>query len=888
MPEQELINLSTLVIGRFLSHYAQADLASLYSENMEVQVNVAQDEGEITEGDYQGRHWRGYTNGIEVWKPFRIPWNAKTDPEYIDRPIKWNFEAHVESIGMTGWDWKNRVSKWVAFDFDSILNHAAGLTQEELLTMVETLKDIEWVTIRKSTSGTGLHIYIYIDDYPTKNHVEHSALARAILGKLAGLTALDLQTKVDVCGGNMWVWHRKSKGTDGLTLIKSGIRMQRADIPINWQDHIGAISKTNKNRNTDIESTARQRNFNQLDNVHRDLLRHLDDMGALWWWDQDLNMLVTHTFWLKRAHEELGLLGVFETNSPATEVNEQNCFCFPLKGGAWSVRRYTPGILEHGTWDQDGHGWTRCYFNKQPDLYAAASMNSGVENKKGAYEFNQAETGISAARLLGAYIDIPIKYMNRKLTIKRDTKDDKKIVVELQREPTDEPLVGWIAEKNVWFRKFFVKAAISNEEPEISDFDDYLRHITTCTDDDCGWALLSDATWRFEPLAHIKAALKAMGNKTDDLDKIIGAAILRPWKKVTKPLQPEYPAGREWNINAAQFSITPSISETLNFPSWTKLLQHCGAGLDTAIKEHPWARANGLTSGADYLKCWIASLLQKPEAPLPYLFFYGEQNTGKSIFHEAFSLLITRGCVRADIALSGQQTFNAELANAIMCVVEETDLNKSKTAYNRIKDWVTGREILIHEKRITPYPIVNTTHWVQCSNERSACPIFPGDTRITMLHVEPLDPMDLIPKSELLDKLKKEAADFLAEVLKLELPEPVDRLNIPAIETSDKLQASNNNMTPLERFISEKCFYVPGASIKYSEFYEEFIRHCEPQERIDWTQRRLGRELPPKFPKGRNPQAGSQWFIGNISFESGETIGPKYVLRGETLALEVL
>ena len=57
----------------------------------------------------------------------------------------------------------------------------------------------------------------------------------------------------------------------------------------------------------------------------------------------------------------------------------------------------------------------------------------------------------------------------------------------------------------------------------------------------------------------------------------------------------------------------------------------------------------GVLTGADYLKCWIAALFQEPMEPLPYLFLYSqEQNTGKSILHEALSLLLTRGVVRAE------------------------------------------------------------------------------------------------------------------------------------------------------------------------------------------------------------------------------------------------
>jgi chaperonin GroEL (HSP60 family) len=43
------------------------------------------------------------------------------------------------------------------------------------------------------------------------------------------------------------------------------------------------------------------------------------------------------------------------------------------------------------------------------------------------------------------------------------------------------------------------------------------------------------------------------------------------------------------------------------------------------------------------------------------LFFFGPENSGKSIFHEAFNELVTTGVVMADRALTNQSDFNGEL-----------------------------------------------------------------------------------------------------------------------------------------------------------------------------------------------------------------------------------
>lgn len=884
----------TQAVKLFLTGKTHKDLADLYNHNMELQVNVAQDAGEPIEGEFKGRKWRGYTDGLETWKPFRIPWNAKSEPEYEDSELKYNLEAHVEAIGMTGWDWKARMSRWVAFDFDSLVNHKEGLSQSDLEAIVNNLKDIEWVTIRKSTSGSGLHIYIFVE-VPTLNHNEHAALARSLLGKLSAMTAFDFQSKVDGCGGNMWVWHRKMKNTPGLTIIKSGRPMQDIEIPANWKDHLKVMHQRkvagDKICTKDsFEQLANQRSHTELDPEHKRLITYLEEVGAFWWWDQDLNMLVTHTYWLKKAHTDLMLRGIFETTSPANNTREQNVFGFPLKGGGWSIRRYTPGIAEHASWEQDGQGWTRCFFNKEADIRTAARTFGAIEDKKGNFVFKEAEMGAKALEMLGVVTEIIPGLRNRQMTIAIDKKDERKVKIEIAREATDLPFADWSPETKTWYKSFTTKTSTVTGESNVADFDAFLRHMVTSGSDDYGWAIFTDNEWRFEPLLHIRPALGAAGYSKEEIGPIIGTAILRPWKKVNLPLQPEYPGKREWNLGSAQLAFTPSSGDSLTYPTWSKVLQHCGVGLNDAIKHNAWAKANGIKTGADYLKVWVASLFQFPMEPLPYLFFYGEQDCGKSSFHEALTMLLTRGVKRADAALASQSSFNAELEDAILCVVEETDLQSNKQAYNRIKDWVTGRDMLIHKKGMTPYTMPNTTHWMQCANERAACPVFPGDTRITMCYVESLAPMDKVPKNELFDKLKKEAPDFLGEILGLEIPRSNDRLKVPAIVTSDKLSASEENMTPLERFLHENCYYVPGKLLKYSEFYDKFKSCMEPNDVPTWTIIKTGRNLPPHFPKGRLPSNPS-WFVGNISFaplDEGEPVESKLMLVGDKLIPQVV
>lgn len=886
----------TEAIKAFLTYSTHSDLASDYNYGMECQVNVAQDNGEKIAGEFKGREWAGYTDGFQTWKPFRIPRNAMDKPEYEDVPMAFDLASHAEGIGMTGWNWVELCSKWVAFDFDAITGHSdkhrTKVDWDEMQRVKDAACEIPWVTVRYSTSGQGLHLYVYLNDVKSENHTVHAALARSILAKMSALTGYDFISKVDICGGNMWIWHRKMAGTNGLQIIKKGSIL--TDIPINWRDHINVIRGSSRKIRHNIpgsrelpeifnkfEQLSGQRNRVKLDEDHRKLITWLNEHKRFFWWDADHHMLVTHTKHLADAHEALNFCGIFKTNSQGLNPDEQNCFAFPMRRGAWSVRRYSLGVTEDPSWEQDGSGWTKCYLNHEPNLKTAAAAHGGLEDPSGGFVFTSGADANEAALSLGADVRIPAGYDSRATTIKPH-KDGRRVVVEFPRlaEDNKDKLQGWLQKGNKWIKIF--NANLSNHhEADSDDYDDVVRHLISPDNNDAGWVLHSDEAWHDEPLNHIRPALESMGLKPPEIKMVLGGNVFKPWKLVTRPFQPEYPGDRQWNRKAPQLRFLPNTSDDLRYPSWLKILNHVGQGLTVALENNPWAKGNCITTGADYLKCWIASMIQNPCEPLPYLFIYSDaQNTGKSIFHEALSLLFYPGYQRADHALTNAN-FNAELEGAVLCVVEETDLNRNLTAYNRIKDWVTSRLLPIHRKMFTPYHIENTTHWVQCANTRIACPIFSGDTRITMLHV-PNPPRDQIPKRKLLAMLEKEAPDFLGAIIRLEIPESNDRLNVPVIETDDKIAASEANRNALEVFIAERCYYSPGSAISLTEFYKTFIDWLDPTERFNWaSKQKVSSKMPDKFPKGRLT-SNSTWHWGNISFipPTEEILNhPRYIAR---------
>ena len=872
-----------IAVGNFLGARARPDIAIIWTEEMEVQVNVAQDGGDRVEGIFQGRKWTAWTDGHQTWKSYRIPFNANTKPHYTDIEIKFDLAEHCEGVGMTGWNWVKKQSQWVAYDFDAIVGHSdkheATLSEAEIEEVTKAACEIPWVTVRQSTSGNGLHLYVHLDNIDTANHTEHAALARSILSKMSAVTGFNFNNKVDACGGNMWVWHRKYEANkeEGLKLIKQGTMLK--EIPLNWRDHI-AVTKGRSTRTAPgfvgekdlepFEQLCGSSTRVPLDDQHKALFEFLDSISAMYWFDQDHHMLVAHTADLLKAHEALGMRGIYTTNASGKNQDDQNSYAFPLRNGAWVVRRHTPGVSESTTWDQDTSGWTRCYLNRDPDINIACRTYGGLENAKGQYVFERAETAAQAAGAMGIHMDVPPWAVHRRTTIQE--RRDGKLIIEMVRETNDigneMSKAGFVEEKKRW--QLVSGHVPMSYEQELGNFDDIIRHLCSTSGSDAGWVFQADGTWKIEPLTHVKMALKSLGNSSIEADLVLGQAVIKAWDLVNRPFQPEYPGDRVWNRDAAQFALPPSLDlDDLKFDTWLKLLQHCGNALDISVHQNQWCLDNGITRGGDYLKLWIASVFQFPFEPLPYLFMYGDQSTGKSTFHEALHLLIKTGLIRADTALINPSGFNGELAGAVLCVVEETDLrqNHSQT-YNRIKDWTTGQTISIHVKGSTPYMATNSTHWIQCSNEFESCPVFPGDTRITMIHVAA--PEVFIAKRDLMRMLNDEAADFLAHVMSLEIPDINDRLRIPILLTEDKIEAEKANQNEVERFVEEKCHFVNGEMVLLSEFYTTFYDWLEPIQRPKWTKRRMGQFLPAPIVKGRYAKEQGRHYVANVCFTKRE------------------
>ena len=835
---------------------------------METQVNVSPGNGEPVEG--KRTTW---SDGINEWWNIRLPKNANDTPTWSDYELRFPFELHAEGIGCTGWDWQALRSRWVAFDFDSITTHAKGIgvTDEELERVKAAAEALPYVETRRSTGGSGIHLYVYFDEagVPTENHTEHAALARCILGMMSSETGFDFASQIDCCGGIMWLWHRKMTAENhGLSMVKSSTKeLAVADLPANWRDHIEVVQRkrskvrVNGVAEDDLDTFEALTNSHRripLDDSHKAQIESLMRSGFTTLWISDQHLLQTHTaalsnMLLKEA-KELGLIGYFKTISQGNNPGTPNCFLFPLPNGAWKVYRFGPGINEADTWNQDGQGWTTCHFNRTPDLSIAAKAHGGIEDseKVGEFVFDDAEKAMEAAAALGEKIALMDKMMDREIRLK--TAKDGRLAVEVEKKETDGKMEGWLAKKDKWTRVFDTKTRNDkSDELGFSEHDALLREIMAASKEYAGWVLFKDGDWYREQSANVKMLLQSKGLGKPEAESIMGEAVGKSWMLVNLPFQREYPGGRQWNMEAPQLKYQPAVLGDDDYPvhpHWDKVLNHVGQDLNAGIREAPWAQRAGIKTGAQYLMAWIACMIRHPFSKVPYLFLYGPENSGKSIFHEAIALLITKGCVAADRALTNASNFNGELANCVLAYVEEVDVTKAKGALEKIKDWVTSLVISIRKMRCDQYSQANTTHWVQCANRRENCPVFPGDSRITVIHVPDLLPDQEIPKEKLLELLTAEAPHFMYSLMNCELPEPAGRLRIPVAITDSKVRSESENRNALEEFLDECCFAAPGTLTSFRDFFDKFYNNLTDNEKGEWTKNRVLKELPVKYPSG--------------------------------------
>jgi hypothetical protein len=637
-----------------------------------------------------------------------------------------------------------------------------------------------------------------------------------------------------------------------------------------------------------------------LDEQHLKVLEDLEATGHTSLWVTDHHLWQGHTAgvkavfddWAERGHP---MKGLFDTNSLDSDPGKPNCFMRPRPNGAWDVYRFGEGTDENPMWDTQGK-WTHTTLNYPATLRQICMACDGYEgtDEKQGLLFETVDDLKKALKLLKSDVPVPTKAVDRTLSLYVNDRGKVVLVIEKKRSDSKSDFPRFVKTPRGWER--WLDGAIETSDNEVKDqaiwseLDEKIRALKTESNSGAqfdSWVMKdNDSEWTNHPRDNISSFLAKEGfNKPAP---ILGGAVFKAWMLTNDPFMPEYPGGRRWNRNAAQLVYAPvelGENESPVHPTWDRVMEHCGVELNEYIPELPWCKDWGVVTGGDYLTAWVACMLQNPHGKLPYLFMYGPQNSGKSSFYEALDLLMTKDSVmRADKALTSDQGYNGELEGVVLAVIDEVDISKAgATAYNRIKDWVTGMSLCLHAKYGQPRTVSNTLHFVQLSNTRRALPVLPGDTRITAMNVPALE--EEIPKDRLFDLLRKEASHFMYTLLNYDVQEAESRMMIPVIETQGKQDAAADNVDELEQFIAEQCYEIPGAAIRFSDFVKAFQASLEIFQQSEWKERIIRAVVSEKLMYGRS-RKHNQAIIGNLSLDATIQPSTPFVKDGRFLRRE--
>ena len=789
---------------------------------IEVQVNVRTDLGKSRQRDYTAPNGKQKTftcrvhEGAEFY-PIRYPHGSMDNPDWDTDPgLRYPLAAYVEEIGTT-WFAKSG-SRRVVYDVDAAFGHKnGGLTEAELRKIHEVCKPIEYIEMRRSTSGRGLHLHLLLSGIKVENHTQHAAIARCLLAKICEDAGLEFSSQIDCMGGNIWFWSRRATHENrGFECLKRASRVITPDdLPANWQEHVAVVARRRsrirvlgwpEDEESGFAELASTFTRVPMDDEHKRIFGAYAKTGFSLVPNPDFGCWYMHTVGLAKVHESLGLKGHFDTQSKGNDPGTPNCYVFLRPRGVLFVALFK-SQNECPSWGTTEKGERCCYYNSPLDLHTACEIVGGIwKGSKGATCPDLA-TAKRFAALFGYSLpplagDRPINFRHENAyTIVAETEQVKGEIVH-----------GW----GIDYRKLIVTFETEPAPESQHDYDSVARHVVTTERENAGYLMrTSSGIWNWEPKDTVKDLLKAKyGLDHGELTCAIATVAANPYTLVNEPFQPEFLAGRKWNKFGAQLTVAPTHGR--HHPHFDMILEHNGRGLDDAVKEDPWCRRHNVQDGRHFLMLWAASMFQRPTQRLPMLYFFSpERDNGKSSFHRALGLSFASGYVEGTRMLNEQ--FNKAMAEAVLVYLDEEKV--ADKAAQKVKQYIEFGSIPIRMMRTDTFQFPNTSHWIACYNYADGVPVENGDERIIMVRVPLLyDDEKLKWDEEMLPALENEKSDFLGTLMGMELPPAATRLYLPVL------------LTDLKREVMEANAKADKPSCDLDELFKRLVQIMNTQE----------------------------------------------------------
>ena len=145
---------------------------------------------------------------------------------------------------------------------------------------------------------------------------------------------------------------------------------------------------------------------------------------------------------------------------------------------------------------------------------------------------------------------------------------------------------------------------------------------------------------------------------------------------------------------------------------------------------------NGNPLVYEYVRKWLAHLLQKPEElPGTALVLRGPQGTGKNTFADTIGHLMGVHYVTLNSMEQVTGRFTGHLMHALLVFANEAIWGGTKSQVGQLKAMITDKVLTVEQKGVDQFPINNFRRMIVASNELWAAPADKDDRRFVFLDV---------------------------------------------------------------------------------------------------------------------------------------------------------
>lgn len=314
-----------------------------------------------------------------------------------------------------------------------------------------------------------------------------------------------------------------------------------------------------------------------------------------------------------------------------------------------------------------------------------------------------------------------------------------------------------------------------------------------------------------------------------------------------------HPNRRQYE-NGITFDPTTTQHVNGRFNIWTGFEVPAQKGSCELYKAHvKKVICGGNEEHFNYVWCWMARLVQKPNEIATGLVLMGKQGTGKGVFVKAMGKIFGKHFLHLDNIERLLGNFNFHMKNAVLVFGDEAIWGGNKKDVGKLKAMVTEEFAMIEPKGKDAIPVPNFRHFILSSNEDWPVHLDPDDRRFLILPVSEAHKED-IPYFKAIDvELKNGGYEaLLYELLNVDISEYDPRIlpmNTEAFPV--KMQSASSAEQYVYHALKEGCFDIGNATptegwrsrMLVDSVFEDYCAWCTKQRLFHEKNTKLGKVL---------------------------------------------